>query len=187
MKSFGDILYIDTPYKPETGSFSKSKGIENGRHRVGTWYYCRDLFHAQLYNLNLFFFSHEPTKGHCIAAFIDRIEDMLDVHPRSLFGPTQRKSIMWIEPSRWWTVRSMRRSLYTILLRVGSKYSLNKENFESALFSDPYTIDTKYAINRFLDGYTTYTGKKKGWYNQFFQTKLDNKEIDELLINSSLD
>lgn len=184
---FGNVLYIDSRYRPEAGSFAKPKDIEGDRYKVGQWYFCRDLFHGQLYNLNLFFFSHDTTKGHCIAAFIRAVEEALDVQPRSDFGPTQRKTIMWVKPSRWWTVRAMRRSLFTILLRAGSQYIPLKDNFTEALFSDPYTNNTQYAVRRFLAGYTVYTGKKRGWFNQFksygeYGVSLTDREIDALLV-----
>jgi hypothetical protein len=33
--------------------------------------------------------------------------------------------------------------------------------------SSLYSKNTEYAVRRFLDGNTKYTGNKKGWYNQF--------------------
>lgn len=187
---WGDVLYIDTRYRPDAGSFSKPKDMEGDRYKVGQWYFCRDLFHGQLYNCSLFFFSHDTTKGHCVAAFMRMVEQMLDVQPRSEFGPTQRKTIMWVKPSRWWTVRAMRRSLFTILLRAGNQYAPIKNNFTEALFSDPYTLGTHYATMRFFAGHTVYTGKKRGWFNQFRTTagsfgaepQLTNSEIDKLLV-----
>lgn len=181
-RKFGDVVYIDTPYRPESGSFCKPKDIVNDRYKVGQWYYCRDLFHSHLCNLSLCFFSHDVTKGHCIAAFMRKAEEILDVQPRSEFGPTQRKTIMWIEPSRWWTVRSMRRSLFTILLRAGGQYSPNKDNFDDALFSDPYTLRTKYAVERFFSGHTKYTGRNRGWYKQFYESAPTEAEIDMFLV-----
>lgn len=187
---FGDILYIDTPYRPQSGCFSKPKGSKGDRHSAGQWHFCRDLFHSLLYKANLFFFSHDLGKGHCIAAFMRKIEEKLNVQPRSEFGPTQRKTIMWIKPSRWWTEKGMRRSLFTILLRCGCSYLPNKDNFEKALLSDKYAVDTKYAINRFLEGNTVYAGKKRGWHRQFNQIEyfgkpcVTNEEIDMLLIKS---
>jgi hypothetical protein len=179
---FGDVLYINTPYRPESGSFCKPGEMIGNRYKVGQWYYCRDLFHAQLPNLNLFFFSHESAKGYCVASFMRKIEEALNVEPRSDFGPTQRKTIMWIEPSYWWISRTMKRSLFTILLRSGMGYSPSKDNFEEALLSDPYSMVTKYAINRFMEGNTHYTGKKRGWYRQFYESKPTKEQIDKLLI-----
>lgn len=179
---FGDLLFIDTPHRPEPGSFCKAKDLVGNRYKTGQWHYCREVFHTQLYNLPLFFFSHKPFKGHCIAAFLKKVEDMLDVKPRSRFGPTQRKTIMWIEPSKWWTIRAMRRSFFTIMLRVGKDYLQDKDNFALALYSDIYTAKTSYAVERFLKGHTIYTGKKRGWYNQFADPLLSHTEIDKLLV-----
>jgi len=183
--AFNNVLYIDTPYRPEVGSFSKPKeGHACGRYKVGQWYYCRDLFHGQLYNCNLFFFAHHSSKGRSVAEFMQKIESMVGVDPISSYGPTQRKSIMWIRPSKWWTAKAMRRSFFTVLLRAGNGYSYTKNNFEEALFSDPYTIGSKYAVERFLAGNTVYTGKKRGWYRQFGQDgkQMTNQMIDTLLI-----
>jgi len=177
---FNDRLYISTPYRPEAGSFAKYKKFDGDKYKIIQWHYCRDIFHPQLYNLDLFFFSHDPNKGHCVASFMEKIEYKLNID--SEYGPTQRKSIMWIRPSRWWTIRPMRRSLYTILLRCANNYSPKKNNFEEALFSDPYANATKYAIERFLSGYTAYTGTKKGWLDQFYETKIDKNTIDSLLV-----
>jgi hypothetical protein len=181
-RKFGETLHISTPYRPETGSFAKHKTFNGEKYKVLQWHYCRDIFHPQLYNLDLFFFSHDSNRGHCVTAFMKKIEKKLDVDIPSEFGPTQKNSIMWIRPSRWWTIRSMRRSLFTILLRSANNFSPSKNNFKEALLSDPYAMATSYAINRFLKGFTFYTGKKKGWLDQFYETKIDKKTIDSLLV-----
>lgn len=179
---FGDVFYVDTPYRPEPGSYARAKDLVGDRYKVSQWYYCRELFHGQLYNLPLFFFSHPARKGHHVAGFMRKLEEILHVEPRSEFGPTQRKTIMWIEPSRWWTVRAMRRSLFTALLRAGTAYVPSRDNFQEALYSDPYTICTQYAVERFLAGHTVYTGKKRGWVKQFYDLKPTHEEIDVLLV-----
>lgn len=182
MSNWGDVLYIDTPFRPEAGSFGKSKSKEADRYKVGQWHYCRELFHGQLQNLDLFFFSHNLGKGQFISAFMSKVETIVDAYPLSKFGPTQRKTIMWIEPSKWWTSRGMRRSLYTIFLRCGTEYVLSKDNFDEALMSDPYVMDTEYAVRRFLQGYTQYTGRNRGWHKQFKILSPSQKEIDLLLV-----
>lgn len=181
-RKFNDVLHVSTPYRPEAGSFAVCKKFDGYSHKVVQWHYCRDVFHPQLYNLDLFFFSHDLNKSFNVASFMTKIESKLDLDIPSEYGPTQRKSIMWIRPSRWWTIRTMRRSLFTILLRCGNNYFPSKKNFKEALFSDPYAAVTKYAINRFLHGYTAYTGQKKGWLDQFYEIKLDKLAIDSLLV-----
>lgn len=181
-QDFNKVYYIDTPYRPDPGSFAKFKSFKDDRYAIGIWHTCRELFHTHLSGLKLFFYAHEVGKGACIAEFISKIENDLDVKPRSKFGPTQRKTIMWIEPSKWWINRAMRRSLFTLLLRTGSNYQLSKDNFEEALYSHHYALDTRYAIERFLKGYTKYTGKKRGWHKQFHDFQPTQAEIDLLLI-----
>lgn len=178
MVDFQTILYIDTGYRPSPGSFGKPRLLNselNNKYSVNGWFDCRELWHTQLYRLNLFFYTHKSNAGLDIASFLFRVEDILKLKNKSKFGPTQRKTIMWIEPSRWWTKPPMRRSLFTILLRSAGNYSLKKDDFDEALFSSFYAAQTKTAIEWFLKGNTVYLGKKVGWYKQFG----DNKQFSE--------
>ena len=76
------------------------------------------------------------------------------------------------------------------LLRCGQSYSPEQDNFEDALFSVLYTKHTEYAVKRFLDGHTRYTGKRRGWYSQFRwgggtvdePREPDNAIVDRLLV-----
>lgn len=179
---FKEVIRIDTPYRPGPGSYCKPKEFSNGRWTVHQWFYCREIWHGHLYLLKLFFYSHRNGRGDNVAAFMRKVEDMLHVYPRSEFGPTQRKTIMWVRPSVWWTKPTMRRSLFTILLRAGEKYNPALDNFYDALYSDPYTDNTRYAVARFLNGHTIYKGKRKGWYNQFYLRSPSHEEIDLLLV-----
>ena len=181
-KKFSEIVQIRTPYKPEVGSFAQYKRFDGDKYHVVDWTYCRDVFHPKLYNLDIFFFSHNPNKGNCIASFMEKIEKKLGIDILSEYGPTQRKSIMWISPSKWWTIKSMRRSLFTILLRCGSEYSPKNNNLQEAFLSDSYVKSTRYAVNRFLSGHTEYVGNKKGWLEQFYDKKVNKIDIDSLLV-----
>lgn len=181
-RKFNETLRISTPYRPESGSFASHRAFDGDRYKIVNWHYCRDIFHPQLYNLDLFFFSHDTNKSYNIASFMERVERKANIDYFSEYGPTQRKSIMWIRPSKWWTLKSMKRSLFTILLRCGNNYNPRKRNFKEALLSDPYAAATEYAINRFLSGYTHYTGKQKGWLDQFYESRLSKEDINSLLL-----
>jgi len=184
MINFNTPLHIETAYRPSPGSFGKPKLDDsrlNNRYSVNGWFDCRELWHSQLYNLNLFFYTHKANTGRDIATFISKIEDSLDLRVRSNFGPTQRKTIMWIEPSKWWTKPPMRRSLFTILLRSAAYYSIDRNNVEESLYSNFYAIKTRPAIEWFLKGNTVYTGKKTGWYKQFCEP--NNVVLSKLLVS----
>lgn len=181
-RKYNETIFIETPYRPDLGSFAKTKGLIEGRHKVDHWFYCRELFHNILVRIKLLFFSHGANKGPHVAAFMQEIENRLDVTPRSEYGPTQRKNIMWIKPSKWWLQYSMRRSLFTILLRAGIHYNATKKNFDEAVMNQKYLKSTPYAFERFMTGCTMYVGHKRGWYKQFFHLNPTKQEIDKLLV-----
>jgi len=184
----GELLFVETPYRPNPGAFCKGKphsSLDANRYMVSQWYNCRDVWHYEMKGVTLFFFSHEVGKFRSVCEFIKKIEDILDIQPRSKLGPTQRKTICWIEPSPWWFKLAMRRSLLTIFFRVSQEYKPTEDNFDKALYSHAYTINTQYAIQRFLSGFTWYTGKRRGWYNQFYLLNPDNESINELLIKKN--
>lgn len=178
-----EVVMVETPYCPNPGNFARTQKIIGNKHKIDHWFYCRDIFHNVLWNLKIFFFSHRSNKCLSIIAFMQKIETILDVQPRTEFGPTQIKTIMWIKPSVWWTKQGMRRSLFTILLRAGMKYSKSKDNFDEAINSEKYLQTTTYAFKRFMSGNTRYTGTKRGWYKQFCEKSMSEKQIDSLLIN----
>ena len=173
---------IDTPYCPDPGKFARTQKINGAKHKVDHWFYCRDIFHNILWNLKIFFFSHGWKRGSSVIAFMEKVEDMLDVQPRSEYGLTQVERVMWVKPSVWWTKYGMRRSVYTILLRAGLNYVASKDNFDKAIESEKYLQQTPYAIQRFLSGCTKYTGHKRGWYRQFCEMNMTSQQIDKLLI-----
>jgi hypothetical protein len=184
----GDVLFIDTIYNPEPGDFSKlNKYCPKGRYLLGQWHHCRDIFHVHFSNCDLFFFSHAKGKYNSIIEFMKKFERKLNLKDRSEFGPTQRKGIIWVKPSRWWTRSSMRRSFLTILLRASFNYCISKDNFYDAIFSENYFAKTRYATEKFMAGCTKYTGKKRGWYKQFCQLKPSQKLVDNLLIKPESD
>lgn len=171
---------LSTPYFPEKGMFGRPKSVTNGWYRVEHWTRCREIFHNILFNTRLFFYSHH--RGKSIATFLAIVEERLNVIPRSQIGPTQRKGLIWIRPSRWWTFLGMRRSLFTILLRAGAHYTHTKPNFDEAVQKEKYLKTTLYAFNRFMEGHTKYVGRKRGWYKQFCELNPSEAEVDKLLV-----
>lgn len=177
----GQVVYIDCLLRPEKGSFARTKKMVRGRHLIDYWFFCREVFHHLVHKQGIFFFSTKNGGHKSVAQFMEKIETMLDARPRSAFGPTQRKNIMWVEPSGWWMRFAMRRSLFTILLRAGNSYS-KSSGIDGALASDRYLRDTEYAVRRFLAGHTRYKGRKRGWHKQFFCAGPSSDEVDLLLV-----
>jgi len=122
---------------------------------------CRERF-ATMWNANTegLFFKHDSGQGQGIAAFIRKTEQIVHQTRYTQFALTNKNSILWIEPSKFWMRCRMRRSLFTILLRSGRMYRPDADNYEEALFSDVYIARTRYAVMRFLYGFTRYTGER---------------------------
>lgn len=173
------------------GSFSKIEFVKyDGTLVAKEWLYCREYFQDESAGIRRMLFCHTAHRCKNIAAFISIVEDKLNIKEKTVIGPTQRYNISWLNVSSFWTSTSMKRSLFTILLRCGVNFKTKLNNFEEALFSVVYTKHTEYAVRRFMQGNTRYTGKRKGWYNQFYwngckrtnHIKLTNEEINNLLI-----
>lgn len=173
------------------GSFSKIEFTKfDGTLVAKEWLYCREYFQDESNGIRRMLFCHTAHRCKNIAAFISAVEDKLKIKEKSLIGPSQRYNISWINISSFWTNTSMKRSLFTIFLRCGVTYKIKQDNFDEALLGSIYTRHTEYAVRRFLDGNIRYTGKKKGWYNQFYwgggnranHKKPTEEEVDKLLI-----
>lgn len=175
------------------GSFSKVAAVkQDGTLVAQEWLYCREYFQDESQGIKRILFCHKECRSKNISAFLQRVEDILALEQRSMSGPTQRYNISWVFVSPWWTSSSMKRSLFTIFLRCGQNYDPIADNFDSALLSCSYSKNTEYAVRRFLDGNTRYTGTVKGWYNQFrwggkgfgadSDPSVENEIVDRLLI-----
>jgi hypothetical protein len=153
--------------KIRRGSFSKVERIlDDGTLLAREWLFCREYFQDDSHGVRRMLFCHAKNRSVKVASFIGAIENKLGIE-HSEFGPTQRNNITWINVSPWWTYSSMRRSLFTILLRAGQRYCPAINNVETALKSEPYSKNTYPAVDWFLRGHTKYTGNLKGWYSQF--------------------
>lgn len=170
-----------------SGSFALLAGKKKAKGTVSGWMKCRDAFQTESYRIDKFLYCSEKTRLKNIAAFIQHIEDKLDVTPKTEFGPTNQEDVVWVKPSRWWTNFSMRRSLFTILLRAGKKFNRKTFNVPDVIEGQVYLKNTAYAVNWFLEGNTSYRGKMTGWYNQFYYGAMSGKapsqkKVRELLV-----
>ena len=170
-------------FLPKIGSFAKLSGDYQGQ-----WYICREEFHWVNANTRRFLFVHETNAGSNIASFIEKVENKLKVDVRSVFTPTQYNRITLVCMSPWWK-HSIRRSLFTALLRVGQYY---KGGFHKPLFSEIYgkenyyTRDTEPAVRWFLRGNTRYLGHVQGWWEAFYGSQgyapITKSELEKLLV-----
>lgn len=152
--------------------------------------HCRERF-GKMWNRSTkgFFFRHPAGQGENVAAFIIKTEMILGRKSFSKFSKTNFDYILWVQPSVFWKCSRMRRSLLTILLRSGMSYDSVKDNYELALFHEPYMLQTRRAVMRFLFGFTKYIGpsietsshlESVGWVGVFHGK--DDKYVKEFLV-----
>ena len=141
-------LHINTT----DGSF----GLDIEPYRFET---CRERFGRQWDSKTKgFYLKHPANAGYAIATFLKKTELILNQTEFSQYSLTNRDTVLWIEPTKFWMECRMKRSLLTILVRAGIMYDPKLDNYEEALFNEKWAKPTKLAVMRFLFGFTKYVG-----------------------------
>lgn len=182
---------VNSHYGSRSGDLGLGRDLADCINLAG-WYYCRDAF-ANAWNVArpksdyfvLFNRGKKDDGGYGVALFIGRIESRLKLKHRSVFGPTDERKVMWIKCGKFWNGRTIRRSLFSALLRAGRKYDPKKRNFRAALYNAKYLKGTKVAVGRFLQGYTHFSRNSynAGWHNTF--SGLNKPRIEKMLSKPS--
>lgn len=166
------------------------------------WLRCREQFHRRFRREEGgFYFSHEADMGENIAHFIARTEEIISFAipniPRTRFSFTNKNFALWIAPSKFWLDCPVRTSLLTIIARAGMAFDKEKNNYDEALYSPSklhtnYVLETRFAINRFLYGFTTYVPKSddntnthSGWVT-LFRGKTKQQIVKQLIRTNDL-
>lgn len=163
---------------------------------IHNWIGCREVFsHSFKKKIEEFAFSHKKGVGLNIQAFINAFEQKLRLKKnKTLIHLTSSSTVSIVVVPEWWRKYAIRRQLFTILLRAGQNYEPKKDNFEKALYSDPYATATKEAVKSFLNRHTfckknqinhkgwreTFGGKKRADIEKILQRPPPKKEIAEL-------
>lgn len=162
---FGEVkVFQQDATVPSSGSFSLAHPV--------TWHRCREQFASKFTSeTEGFYFGHTHGASIAVASFIAKTEHILSIANKfekySQFSLTNRPYAVWIQPSEFWKVCQIRRSLLTILLRCGIQYDVEKDNYEAALKSDKYALETQKAIRRFLFGYTKFNKPEQVVYSSY--------------------
>jgi hypothetical protein len=151
---------------------------------------CREQF-AKKFGIQShgFFLSAEMNNLDSVPRFIRMCEDLLELDETSLYYLTDMKYIVFIRPAPFWKSCYMRRSLFTLLCRIGM-YFFDEKKFENHLFGNctetkkekvnssyAFARKTEKAIIRFFGGHNNYIGagpdmdlyfpEKHGWVIEF--------------------
>lgn len=177
------------------------------------WDTCREQFAKKFLKKSYgFFLSVNPDVIWSSPRFIQDCEKVLQLRNKSRFYRTDMKNVVFIIPSKFWMRCYMRRSLYTILCRLGLMYHLGPR-FEDLLLGNIdetkrekldatliFARNTENAILRFFAGFCSYIGsgpnydeyfpEKHGWVaefdgkgREFVKSVLVNKKIEKFKLN----
>lgn len=160
------------------------------------WDKCREQF-AKKFKKNTkgIFYSVLYEKINVVPYFIRDTEIFLNISDITKYYKTNKENVIYMQVSSFWKDCYMKRSLFTLLCRLGLEY--NRNNWESFLLGEiPDTgkpeIDSNYdmarktrnAILRFFLGFTKYVGdldhlkkdhfpEKHGWVLEFAEKNND--------------
>jgi len=141
----------------KTGTFSQMSPLK--------WEACRERFACDMSKpgFKSFYFVGINTKTQDIANFIFKTEEILDLPERTTYHRTTSDKILKVNMTDFWLGSYIRRSLFTLLMRLGSYYNSVNDNYETILFNpsvlpSPGYINTVDAVKRFMYGATSYDG-----------------------------
>jgi hypothetical protein len=169
-----EIVQIASRPSMVHGSFGIPGTVKpDGRIECQKWETCRDRFFTSGANLKIFWYRiGNHVDGQNVSAFFDKIETILKVKKKSNFGPTSCEGAIWVRWAPFWRKYSMRRSLFTALLRQSVAYNRDADNYEAVLNKTEdyrYLSYTRPAFDHFMQGHTVYTGEgNRGWQNVFY-------------------
>lgn len=195
------ILETDMCYRVTTvfaasdvGSYSVFPEEEKFFHSY--WDTCREQLAKKFTTNSLgFFLSVEKTNVTSVPKFIHFCEKVLHQRKFSRFYSTDLENVIFVKPSNFWKKCYMKRSLFSLLCRIGI-YSHTGDHYENYLFgqvdetrkdkidmSYKYARQTNAALTRFFGGYTNYVGEgpnfseyfpeKHGWVEEFKNKSAD--------------
>lgn len=173
------IVEFPDPYaQPISGSFSP--------YRLINWSSCREIFAKSFApgDDKLWFAPGlEADSDKNVQGFVNIVEDAVSAGKTSLIR-SDAEGVCLVKFPQFWSSCPVKRSLFTILLRLGRYYRISSRNFEDTLYGHFFTRRTKPAIMRFLFGFTEFSGgrnvRHSGWYS-LFRDRTD-QEVRRMLI-----
>lgn len=131
-------------------------------------YNCREEFQSVFFRRKRIIFTvknEEQAKN--VAKLIHLVEKDLKLKDKTKCGMTDNPNAMWLFIGKFWSIRAVRRTFFTAVLRAGLKYNDNLDLYEN-LFNCDYLKRTKKAVKHFMKGNTKSTTVIRGWYQTFY-------------------
>lgn len=176
-------LLVPTLYAPGGPGQFASKPENDMDSTSFYWDKCREQF-AKKFQITTagFFYSLDYGKITNGCLFIRHVEKFLEIESHSKFFKTNRENVVYIHVSNFWKSCYIRRSLFTLVCRLGLEY--DGKSWEKYLFGDVMPtgraeIDanyemaqkTKNALLRFFLGFRWYVGDLTHIQKEYFPEK----------------
>lgn len=146
---------------------------------------CRESFAANFGRDNEFLaFKNNNLNIEKLNEFFSRIDSKLQLEKQTILYPTNHANSVLIEVPRFWVQSEMRRSLFTLLVRLGAAYY--RDSLKTAIKDYRLANDTFGAIERFFDGYHNPAGDALamrgavGWYHTF--NRKTKEQLEKLMV-----
>lgn len=172
LRKLGKIQRMNIPYTFDNALYAFKAGTfaiiakPDSKNHISNlkWYTCRESFQyvwrlpeGQVKDATQKIFLLQLPANYPIERmqdFFNKIEHRLNLKEHTVFHETNNVNVTAVEPAKFWLDHGLRLGLMTILLRSGCAY--NGENFETALYFNEYAAQTRKAVTKFLDGYTSF-------------------------------
>lgn len=178
-----ELIICPTLYAPG-GSGQFSHEIKNEiDNSCFFWDKCREQFAKKFTEISEgFFYSLSEKDIFCALHFIRDTEKFLNLSSFSEFFRTNRENVAFIKVHDFWKSCYMRRSLFTLICRLGLEYDY--QCWEKTLYGEigktgskdldanyEMAKKTKKAIMRFFFGFTKYIGNLSHMNKEYFPEK----------------
>ena len=120
------------------------------------WFHCRDIFQSvreENFKDGVLFY-HRPNGSHLVVRFLHYFEKRLGLEFSKFQLVESDNQCLCIHPNPFWFETSIHKSFFSILLRASLSYKPNKLTPLATLMKCKEAKHTKYAVKRFLNGYT---------------------------------
>jgi len=169
---------------------SRKSSDETLANKYDTWAHCLEE-HGNVWGekMHSLLYAHAGNLTANIADFINQIETLLDIHPRTKLYLTTRTTISAVRVSPWWVDSEdgkMKRALFGILLRWGRNHVVGGDIFET-MNKSKYGPQLMNFMRLFLDGYTKFSEASVRTLQSEMHsgpfTQFGNKTEDEIKLN----
>ena len=113
---------VPTVFSPNDLGMFSIYPPEDDRYFGSYWDTCREQFAKKFLEHSFGFFLSTNENTIAVPVFISSCENLLQLNKKTIFFETDMKNVIFLRPSQFWMDCYMKRSLFTLLCRIGIFY-----------------------------------------------------------------